>query len=116
MKVFGIKENEAGIMEIENSLEAEQKFVGGLIEVVSITPELDLVVNDEGKLNNMKPVAAWKDGEKVLDLICGNCFVCRWNEEGEFVSIDDSDVDIIKEKLKPIIAVIENRVFIESTY
>lgn len=114
MKVFGFKENEAGIMEIENKLEAEQKFVGGHIEVVSVTPELDLVCNEEGKFNGMNPVAAWLDGEQVLDVIYGNCFVCRWNEEGEFVSIEDSDVDIIKEKLKPIIAKMGNIIVIDE--
>lgn len=116
MKVFGFKENEAGIMEIENTLEAEQKFVGGHIEAVSLAPGLDLVCNGEGKYNGMNPVAVWLEGNHILDVIYGSFFVCRWNEKGEFVSIKDSDVDIIKEKLKPVVTKIENTVLIQSNY
>lgn len=116
MKVYGFMEKENGIMEIENSLEAEQEFVGGLIEAVAITPELDLVCNEEGKFNGMNPIAAWIDGEQILDLIHGNFFICRWDDEGRFVSIKDSDVDIIKEKLKPVIMKFDNRVIIQSRY
>lgn len=112
MKVFAFRKDYLGQMELESTLEAEQKFVGGLIEVVAIAPGLDLVCNEEGKFNGSKPVVAWMDGEQILDVIFGNCFVCRNNEEGEFVSIKDSDVDIIKEKLKPVIAIVGNRIYL----
>ena len=115
MRVFAFNENEVGFVEINNTLEAEQKFVGGLIEVVAIAPGLDLVCNEEGKFNGSKPVVAWVDGEQILDVIFGNCFVCRNNEEGEFISIKDTDVDIIKEKLKPVIAIVGNRIYLSRT-
>lgn len=114
MKVFAFKENEVGFEEIGNTLEAEQKFVGGLIEVVAIAPGLDLVCNEEGKINSMEPRAVLMDGNDLVDIICGDCFVCRSNEEGEFVSIKDSDVKTIKERVKYIVAVHGNHVYIEE--
>ena len=45
------------LAEVDNSLEAEQAYVNydepnGLITVVSITDEIDVICNDEGKLRN----------------------------------------------------------------
>jgi hypothetical protein len=99
MKVYGFTEKAVGFMEVENSLKAEQSFVGGYIEVIGLTDELDLVCNDEGKINQMEPRAAWMYKGELVDIICGDCFVCRHNDEGEFVSIEDSDKDIIKRSL-----------------
>lgn len=55
VKVYAFKDDQQGIIEIENSLEAEQAFVGGLIDVYSITDDLDVVFNDEGLINGLKP-------------------------------------------------------------
>ena len=48
MKVYGYTKDKQGIMEIENSLKAEQAFVGGLIECTALTEEIDLICNEEG--------------------------------------------------------------------
>ena len=48
MKVYGYTKDKQGIMEIENSLKAEQAFVGGLIECTELTEEIDLICNEEG--------------------------------------------------------------------
>ena len=50
MRVYGFKKDEQGFMDIENTLQAEQEFVGGLIECTVLTEEIDLVCNDEGWL------------------------------------------------------------------
>lgn len=114
MKVFAFRKDYLGQMELESTLEAEQKFVGGLIEVVAIAPGLDLVCNEEGRINSMEPRAVLMDGNDLVDIICGDCFVCRSNEEGEFVSIKDSDVKTIKERVKYIVAVHGSHVYIEE--
>ena len=57
MKVYGFKHDEQSIMEIENTLEAEQAFVGGLIDVYALTDDLDIVLNDEGLINGLEPRA-----------------------------------------------------------
>ena len=43
------------IDDIEPTLEEMQKFVGGYIEVLHISKELTMVIDEEGKLND-KPI------------------------------------------------------------
>lgn len=114
MRVYGFKENSAGIMEVENSLEAEQAFVGGLIEVYCIGNYLDVVCNEEGKINGLELRVAHIENGKIMEVIAGDCFVCRHNDMGEFESIKDEDIDYIKEKLKPVVFVIGNRVYVRE--
>lgn len=72
--------------EIENTLEAEQKAVGGYIEVLSLDNEKLLICNEEGKLNGMR-------GNRRIgnDVIAGPFFIV--GEDGdEFRSLTDEEV------------------------
>ena len=102
MRVYGFTEEKDGIMEVENGLKAEQAFVGGYIEVLEIAEGLNIVCNDEGKIDGLPITAAWFDRGELVDVICGDCFVCRYTAEGEFDSILDLDVEIIKKTLLPV--------------
>lgn len=122
MKVYGFRNNKHGIMEIENSLETEQSFVGGLIDVYSLTDNLDLVCNDEGLINGLEPKVAvlgetvdGKEGIRGLhEIIHGNCFVCRHDNDGNFVSIREEDVDTIRYLVKSIILIHDNVIIVEE--
>lgn len=48
---------DAVVLEIEDDLKVMQELVGGYIETVKIIPSMDIVVvvNDMGKINNLKP-------------------------------------------------------------
>ena len=111
IKVYGFKGSGQGIMEVENTLEAEQAFVGGLIDVNSVTKYLDLVFNDEGLVNGLEVRAVvFGDGEiinkrNIHAVIQGDCFVCRHNEKGDFVSIEDDDIETIKHYVKAVMPV-----------
>lgn len=111
MRVYGFTNETSEIMEIENTLEAEQTFVGGYIEVVRLTEELDLVCNEEGKNNGLKPTVAWIEEGRIIEIIAGNCFICRHNKE-DFTSIQKKDVKLIKEKLKEIISIAGSNVYL----
>lgn len=77
--------------EIENTLEAEQKAVGGYIEVLPLDNGKLLICNEEGKLNGMQ-------GNRRIgnDVIAGPFFIV--GEDGdEFRSLTDEEV---KESLK----------------
>ena len=74
MKVYGYTKDKQGIMEIENSLKAEQAFVGGLIECTALTEEIDLICNEEGWLIGLEPRVAIPESETI---IAGDCFICR---------------------------------------
>ncbi|WP_242847942.1 DUF3846 domain-containing protein [Inediibacterium massiliense] len=76
------------VKEIENTLAALQAEVGGLIECVYLDDGCLAVVNEEGKLNEMEP-----NRRLGSDIICGPFFICGDSDDGEFVSLDDKQVE-----------------------
>lgn len=93
-KVF----EEPKVMNIENTLEAKQKLVNGLIEVVPITDDILLICNEEGKLENLLPNLVFD-----YDYIAGDCFFIGDDFENEgFKSLTDEQVkevfDICKKR------------------
>ena len=99
MKVYGFTKDNQGVMEIENNLQAEQQFVGGLIECTALTEDIDLVYNEEGWVIGLEPRVAIQEPKTV---IAGDCFICRHDRQGNFQSIKESDIDLINSKVKPI--------------
>ena len=108
IKAYIIRVDEEGrqykgyFTEIDNTLEAKQKIVGGLIQVVRLTPDIDIIINDEGKLRGMPLNRIWlsEDG-KPLDILVGNIIVVRHCDE-EFTDILPEDCEIIERLLPPI--------------
>lgn len=97
---------------IENSLESKQKYVDGLIQVVSLDSNIDIICNDEGKLQGLKPNRAFMNGEDILDVFVGNILACRHDSEGNFTSIKEEDIPAIEKYLKPIGGVIGDFVYL----
>lgn len=56
-----------------------KEFVGGYIEIVPINDHEIMVVNEEGKLNNL-PVNHIASLLYMYDTICGNVLVCDDSE------------------------------------
>ena len=84
------------VMEIEDTLEAKQKLVGGLIEVVPYKDDLLLICNEEGKITNLKPNIQFD-----YDYIAGNCFIIGDDyENGDFKSVEESQIEDIKKDLE----------------
>lgn len=84
------------VMEIDDTLEAKQKLVGGLIEVVPYKDNLLLICNEEGKITNLKPNLQFD-----YDYIVGNCFVVGDDfENGGFKSIEETQIEDIKKDLE----------------
>lgn len=94
------------IGQIENTLKAKQEYVGGLIEAISLTPEITVICNDEGKLQRLPPNRAWVDGSKVLDFFSGN-ILCVRHSGDEFTSIKPEDVAEIERRLIPLKSVLK---------
>lgn len=92
------------LYECPNELKALQAFVGGRIEVIHID-DLDVIINEEGKLIELPPNRIWvTDQEKVLDILRGNILVVR--AEGEnFSSVRVDDIDKINQFLPPYLGI-----------
>lgn len=89
MKVLLVKPNEPPVeTEIENTLRAAQKIVGGHIETYA--PNRDPVVyvlNEEGKLLGLEANRAlYNERGDLLDIIAGTFFVCGVDGD-EFTSL-----------------------------
>lgn len=84
------------VLEIEDTLEAKQKLVGGLIEVVPYKDDLLLICNEEGKITNLKPNLQFD-----YDYIAGNCFIIGDDYENSgFKSIEENQIEDIKKDLE----------------
>ena len=84
------------VMEIDDTLEAKQKLVGGLIEVVPYKDDLLLICNEEGKITNLKPNLQFD-----YDYIAGNCFIVGDDfENSGFKSVEENQIEDIKKDLE----------------
>lgn len=84
--------------EIDNTLQAEQAVVGGLIDVIRPWPEdkVCLVLNDEGKIIPLEPNRALPEYEEV---VFGTFFIC--GDDGEdFCSLTDAQVQRYVERFR----------------
>jgi len=77
------------VVEIAPTLDEMKALVGGWIEIVSIGGGLDLCCNEEGKLMGLPPNVALFGGQ---DIVAGDCFLLRHDEEGEAVSVTAADI------------------------
>ena len=101
MQIYTLKNRQFIMTEIENTLDAMQKFVDGSIEVINITDEILLVCNEEGKMRGLHPTAFIVKNQQAQDVIVGKFFLCR--EDGEnMVSIQESDIADFKRIVLPI--------------
>lgn len=83
------------VMEIEDTLEAKQKLVGGLIEVVPYKDNMLLVCNEEGKVLDMPSNLEFDN-----DYIAGNCFIVADDSRNEgFKSLTRDEIRIARKDL-----------------
>lgn len=88
------------LREIDNTLEAKQAYVEGHIERVCITPEIDCILNEEGKIKGLTFNRVWFYEGEPVDFFVGNLLFVRHDDEGNFTSILESDIPIIQENVK----------------
>ena len=87
--------------QIENTLKAKQSYVGGLIQAVSLTPEIIVICNDEGKIQQLPPNRAWVESSGVVDFFAGT-ILCVRHSGDEFASILPKDIAEIERRLIPL--------------
>ena len=77
---------------LENSLEAMQEAVGGLIDIIDLEEDTCILLNDEGKLMGLEGNRRFYD-----DIIVGNFYICGSDEEGNLTSLTDEQMEKYKE-------------------
>ena len=64
--------------EIDDSLTAMQKIVGGLIQPIHLDNSVVLVCNDEGRLMDLPPNRGLRDKNgQMYDIVFGTFFLCN---------------------------------------
>lgn len=94
-------EKEPYVKEIYSTLKEEQKLVGGLIQC---TPSFfdekdtyDFMTNEEGKLLGLPLNRYVYDKQDIID---GNLVIVKVdNEQGEFISLEDNEIDSLIQKI-----------------
>ena len=105
IKVLVLNDLELKEKEIDNSLKALQNEVGGYIEIPSFSRKLsenniDMIINEEGKVNRLQPQLAIYQDNKIVDVICGNIIFASANKDGETIGLTDEQIEVVKEVLK----------------
>jgi len=98
MKVLLIRPDEyAAEAEIENTLKAMQKIVGGNIEVFQrINDPVVFVMNEEGKNMGLDLNRALYDRQgNIMDVVAGTFFVCGV-KDGDFISLSPEQMEKYK--------------------
>ena len=78
MRVLVVEpEHRPEVREIDDSLTAMQKIVGGLIQPIYLDGSVALVCNDEGKLMGLPANRGLRDENgQICDIVCGTFFLC----------------------------------------
>ncbi|MBR1741132.1 MAG: DUF3846 domain-containing protein [Lachnospiraceae bacterium] len=102
------------IGEIEDSLAAKQKYVGGQIQVLPLNDDICIIYNDEGKLEHLPLNRAFVEDSKVLDVFVGNIMAVRRSSDGDFTSIREEDIPIIEKIFLPVRTIAHGKVILRS--
>ena len=105
MKIIVKKVDEnAEIVSVEKlEYEDMKNLVGGYIEVLNVRDDIDMWLNEEGKLiplpTNLYLCSALHEG-KILDTIQGDIFFTSVNEDGETIGLNDEQIDFVMSELQ----------------
>jgi len=99
MKTIIIKSDESWkiVDQDKNDLSFFQSIVGGYIEGISVTENVTMYCNEEGKIKKLpiNNLATWyvKSRRQFDDYICGDVVFSRIDSDGEEIGLDDLDIN-----------------------
>jgi len=85
---------EPRVIEIEQKLESYQEQVGGYIEALTISDDVVILVNEEGKLRGMTPNRRFNG-----DVLVGNILIVGRKGE-DFYGLSDKNIQLYTEQFK----------------
>ena len=85
---------------IENTLEAMQKIVGGWIEPLNIADGIDIICNEEGKMNGLTLNRGLRtEGGEIWEVIAGTFLIAGFDDDtGHQISLTDEQAEYYKKK------------------
>ena len=96
MRVLVVKpEQRPEEKEIDDSLKAMQKIVGGYIQPIHLDDSVVLVCNEEGKLMNLPPNRGLRDKNgQMYDIVFGTFFLCGAPADSDhFISLTPEQME-----------------------
>lgn len=88
-----VKPNELPqIIEFKEGYKELQKLVEGNIEMPYFFDDVDIVINEEGKLNGSLPNKLIYVGDELVDIVYGNIVLVGSNDEGETISLTSKQI------------------------
>lgn len=89
------------VVEVENSLSAMRSLVDGHLEAFyPFESYITCICNEEGKILGLKKNRYFR---YLNDVIFGNFFVCGYDDDGNFIGLNNTQIEKYKEVLKNII-------------
>jgi len=83
------------VLEVDNTLKALQKEVGGFIEVVTLSSSCAMIVNEDGKLCGLgfnTPATYTTARHGICDKIVGTALIVGTDCGDEFISLTEADL------------------------
>ena len=96
MRVLVVEpEHKPGVRDIDDSLKAMQKIVGGLIQPIYLDDSVALICNDEGKLMNLTANRGLRDKNgQIYDIVFGTFFLCGAHADSDsFASLTSEQIE-----------------------
>lgn len=96
MRVLVVEpEHKPEARDIDDSLKAMQKIVGGLIQPIYLDDSVALICNDEGKLMNLTANRGLRDKNgQIYDIVFGTFFLCGAHADSDsFASLTSEQIE-----------------------
>ena len=96
MRVLVVEpEHKPEVRDIDESLKAMQKIVGGLIQPIYLDDSVALICNDEGKLMNLTANRGLRDKNgQIYDIVFGTFFLCGAHADSDsFASLTSEQIE-----------------------
>lgn len=96
MRVLVVEpEHKPEVRDIDDSLKAMQKIVGGPIQPIYLDDSVALICNDEGKLMNLTANRGLRDKNgQIYDIVFGTFFLCGAHADSDsFASLTSEQIE-----------------------
>lgn len=82
----------------DNGYESSKELVGGYLEMLRVDEEIDMWLNEEGKLDGLSENFCLVRNNSILDVIVGDVFFASHDDEGNTTSLTDDMLERISKR------------------